>query len=73
MPGCRAAVRHDENGLLVPVKDVGALASAITVLTQQTETRLRLGRQGRVSALNEFDQNHIIRATLKAYQELLSM
>ena len=73
VPGCRAAVRHDENGLLVPVKDVGALASAITVLTQQTETRLRLGRQGRVSALNEFDQNHIIRATLKAYQELLSM
>jgi glycosyltransferase involved in cell wall biosynthesis len=72
VPGCRAAVRHDENGLLVPVKDVGELAAAITALAQQPETRLRMGRKGRTMALNEFDQKHIIRATLKTYEDILS-
>jgi glycosyltransferase involved in cell wall biosynthesis len=29
VPGCREVVRHGENGLLVPVRDAGALARAL--------------------------------------------
>lgn len=71
VPGCRAAVRHEDNGLLIPVKDSDALATAIATLAQNQEVRVRMGQRGRTRALEEFSQEQINKLTLLAYQETL--
>jgi glycosyltransferase involved in cell wall biosynthesis len=72
VPGCRAAVRHGDNGLLIPVNDSDALAAAISTLAQNQEVRVRMGQRGRTRALEEFSQEQINKMTLLAYQEALS-
>lgn len=72
VPGCRAAVRHDDNGLLIPVNDSDALAAAISTLAQNQELRVRMGQRGRTRALEEFSQAQINKMTLLVYQEALS-
>ena len=72
VPGCRAAVRHGDNGLLIPVNDSVALAAAISTLAQNQEVRVRMGQRGRTRALEEFSQEQINKMTLLAYQEALS-
>lgn len=54
VPGCRAVVEHQGNGLLVPVRDAAALAKAISVLVLDAEQRRRLGCRGRARAEAEF-------------------
>ncbi len=72
VPGCRAAVTHQDNGLLVPVKDATALATAIKQLLDDLEQRHRLGIRGRERAVNEFSQERIIEKTLAVYQEVMA-
>ena len=47
VPGCREAGSHEENGLLVPVKNIHVLISAIERLIEEPQTRLRMGECGR--------------------------
>lgn len=70
-PGCREAVRHEDNGLLVPVKDAAALAEAIQRLIEDPALRRRLGARGRERAVAEFSQERVIDETLALYRELL--
>ena len=72
VPGCRAAIRHNDNGLLIPVNDSLALANAISTLAQNQEMRSVMGQRGRTRALEEFSQEQINKMTLLAYQEVLS-
>jgi len=69
--GCRAVVEEGRNGLLVPLKDHAALASAIERLIGDEGLRIRMGRYGREKALREFDEKIVVRQTLKLYEELL--
>lgn len=69
-PGCREVVRHGENGLLVPVHDVDALARALRRLIQEPELRAAMGRRGREIVLEEFSEDRIIAETLAVYHEL---
>jgi glycosyltransferase involved in cell wall biosynthesis len=71
VPGCREIVEHESNGLLVPVKDAGALAAAIRRLIESPATRARFGASGRRRVLAEFDERIVIADTLKVYDELL--
>lgn len=71
VPGCREVVLDDVNGLLVPVRDSGALASAIIRLCEDDELRRRLGAAARSRAETDFDERIIIDHTIKVYQELL--
>ena len=71
-PGCRDAVRHDDNGLLVPVRDADALALAIARLLDDPELRRRMGARGRQQAVEEFSQERVIEATLAVYREVLA-
>ena len=71
-PGCRDAVRHDDNGLLVPVRDADALALAIARLLDDPELRRRMGARGRQRAVEEFSQERVIEATLAVYREVLA-
>lgn len=58
-PGCREVVRHRINGLLVPPRDVVALASALRILIDDEEARGRMGCAGRQIAEREFAIEHV--------------
>jgi glycosyltransferase involved in cell wall biosynthesis len=71
IPGCREIVRHQENGLLVPVNDVSALASAIASLASDSELRLKMGIRGREIVEADFAQERVVAETFAVYRELL--
>ena len=71
VPGCREVVTHGVDGLLVPVKDAKALASAIERLHLDPVWARELGLAAWARALREFDEKIVIRKTLAVYQELL--
>ncbi|MCP9447176.1 MAG: glycosyltransferase, partial [Nitrospira sp.] len=71
-PGCREAVRHEDNGLLVPVKDAAALVAAIERLLKDDELRRRMGARGRERAVTEFSEARVIEATLAVYREAMA-
>lgn len=69
--GCREAVEHDRNGLLVPLGDVHALAAAIVTLLTDNQKALRLGAEGRRMALERFDENLVFDKVKAEYARLL--
>ncbi|WP_333843179.1 glycosyltransferase family 4 protein, partial [Pelomicrobium sp.] len=71
-PGCRDCVRDGDNGLLVPIRDAGALAGAIARLLDDPALRRRMGERGRERAVEEFSQERVIAATLAVYREALA-
>lgn len=72
VPGCREIVRHGDNGLLVPPRDVTALAEAIRHLVDHADARREMGLRGREIARSEFSVEGVIKETLSVYQELLA-
>ena len=71
-PGCREVVRHQENGLLVPVRDPFALADALEILIKDKGLRQQMGKRGREMAEQEFSIESVVQQTFKLYRELLS-
>lgn len=71
MPGCREIVRHEKNGLLVPVKDSKALANAICQLIESSGLRRQMGQEGRKLVEEEFAESVVISQTLNLYQSML--
>lgn len=67
-PGCKEAVDHDVNGLLVPVKDAKATANAIEALLQDPQKRSEMGNQSRKKAELEFDIHLIANQTVQLYE-----
>jgi glycosyltransferase involved in cell wall biosynthesis len=70
--GCREAVEPGRNGLLVPPRDIPALAQALTRLLADGELRRRFGARSREIAEQRFDATRIHAATLAVYQQLLT-
>ncbi len=56
-PGCRETVTGGVNGLLVPVKDVDALAEAMDSLIASPERVEAMGAEGRKLAKSKYDVN----------------
>ena len=71
VPGCREAVQHGENGLLVPSRDPQALADALAKLLRDPARCQRMGQRGRWRAEREFSSARICTATLQLYEDLL--
>ncbi len=69
--GCRDVVKHCENGLLVPIRDVYSLCRAIETLIKDQEYRINLGKKAREIAVSEFDEKIVIDKTLECYNFLL--
>lgn len=67
--GVTDAVVEGVTGLLVPVKDVDALADALTLLADQPLLRQQMGANGRARAKKDFSQNAVIDAWLNFYQQ----
>ena len=69
-PGCRDIVRHRENGLLVPPKDVNSLVDAIRLLMSSPSLRSGYGQAGRTLVEREFRIELVVAQTLEAYRTL---
>ncbi len=71
--GCREAVEHGRNGILVPKGDVAALAAALLGLLQNPTCSARMGEEGRKMAVERFDERHVIGRVLSEYARLLAV
>ena len=72
MPGCREIGRQGENALLVPPRDAGALAAAISRLADDPALRARLGAAGRRIAEQEFSDARVAAETLTLWRAVLA-
>jgi glycosyltransferase involved in cell wall biosynthesis len=72
VPGCREVVTDGVDGLLVPVRDGKALASAIARLAEDPALCARLGAAARREALAEFDERIVVERTMAVYAELIA-
>jgi glycosyltransferase involved in cell wall biosynthesis len=68
-PGCRDAVEHGLNGLLVPVGDAAALAQAMADLAGARDLIARYGAAGRKRAEAKYDV-HLVTADIMAFMGL---
>jgi glycosyltransferase involved in cell wall biosynthesis len=58
-PGCRETVVEGENGFLVPVRDIGALAERMSRFIERPELIEIMGRRSRQLAEERFDVRRI--------------
>ena len=65
-PGCRETVEHESNGLLVPVRDAGALAAAMIQLLTEPDRLAAMGAASRRLAETRFDVHEVDRTILLA-------
>jgi glycosyltransferase involved in cell wall biosynthesis len=72
MPGCRDAVQPGRTALLVPARDVNALANAIHALLSDPVRRRAMGTAARALAEQEYAIEHIVARHLKVYRDLVS-
>lgn len=68
--GSREIVRDNENGFLVPIGDVSALAEKILFLLNNPEKAKQMGEKGRVMVKERFNQEKIINQIINFWQEL---
>ncbi|MFN0264911.1 glycosyltransferase family 4 protein [Tepidamorphus sp. 3E244] len=71
VPGCRDIVRNAETGLLVPPRDVKALAEAMTILARNASVREMYGKKAAEVARNEFSQGEVTSRTFALYDRLM--
>lgn len=66
-PGCRDVVEVGRNGLLVPPRDVGALAEAMRQIAREPGTERRMGAESRRIFLDRYADCHVVARTLEVY------
>jgi glycosyltransferase involved in cell wall biosynthesis len=69
--GCREAVYQGQNGVLVPLHDVSALAQAITDLLENQTLAKQMGQAGRCVAEERFDEQIVFTKVKAEYARLL--
>jgi glycosyltransferase involved in cell wall biosynthesis len=73
VPGCREIVIHEKTGLLVPVDDPQALASAILRLVRSSPQRVRFGVAARRLVDERFAADLVGQAAVALYRRLLAL
>ena len=71
VPGCRDAVRHGENGLLVEPRSAEAVAGALAKLLMNYDLRMSMGVAGRRRAEDEFGLPKVVQRTLDLYRSMM--
>jgi glycosyltransferase involved in cell wall biosynthesis len=70
--GCRQVVEDNVTGLLVPVRESGALAEAIAALAGNADRRRAMSEAALARAKEQFDDRRVITTTLEVYERLLA-
>ncbi len=70
-PGCRDAIEPGVTGLMVPVRNVAALADALETLINDPVRCQVMGKAGRALAERAFDVRQVVAAHLQIYEELI--
>jgi len=68
--GILDVVKDSENGIIVPVKDEGALANAIDAILNNMELRNRLGKAARQTIIDGFSPQRELQGNLDVYRKL---
>ncbi|HEX6570281.1 MAG TPA: glycosyltransferase [Acidimicrobiales bacterium] len=68
--GCRQVVDDGVTGLLVPLRDAGALADAIRALGDDPDRRLRMGEAADERARERFDERQVVEIVLDTYRQV---
>jgi phosphatidylinositol alpha-mannosyltransferase len=68
--GYRSVVNHQVEGLLVPPRDIDALADALIYLLQHPELRQAMGRRGQATACH-YNWDQVANRVLDCYHEIL--
>lgn len=71
--GNRDLVMHDKNGLVVPIKDPNAIASAIKMLYESQELTSRYGKAAKDHIRENFDSKDTVENTLQMFRELIKV
>lgn len=71
--GCRQVVEDNDNGFLVPLKDINALAQALETLVTSYDLRLKMGQAGYDKSRREFDEKKICLTVLKTYSDCMRL
>ena len=58
--GVREELVHGTTGLLVPVRDSAALATALNQLVADSDERARMGAEGLARARALYDESHVL-------------
>ena len=69
--GCREAVEHGRNGLLVPLGDAHALAEAVMDLLSDSQKARRMGQAGQRMAQERFNEQRVFDRVKSEYADLL--
>jgi glycosyltransferase involved in cell wall biosynthesis len=70
-PNAGSVVRDEIDGLIVPIRDVGALAAALQRLREDRDLRERMGRSARTRA-EEYPWSRYRHSLLAAYRQVLN-
>ena len=68
VPGCRDIVENGENGLLVPKKNIEALALAIKFMILNPSLAREFGKRSRLKVIREFETIKINKETIEEYE-----
>jgi len=69
VPGCRQAIEHKKNGIIVPPGDVSALAEAMSDMMKMSfEERLKMGSYGQKLVFQKYSAEVIV----KQYEDILN-
>ena len=72
MPGCREIVVPGETGLLVPARDVAALAEAIATLAADAALRRQMGEAGRQRVIGKFGEAMVAQQTVALLRSMIN-
>ena len=70
IPGVRAIIEHEANGLVVPPRDAGSLARAIDRLLRDDALRAAYGQAARAKAEQDFDDRRVAEWFVQEYRTL---
>ena len=68
--GCRQVVEPGTTGLLVPVRDSGAIATALRTLVDDPALRAAMGASGRARAQEHFDERRVVKVVMDTYRDV---
>lgn len=67
VPGCREAVRNNENGFLVNPRDSKDLAEKMEILIKNKDLREKFGKRSREIVEKDFNVEKVVRETIERY------